>query len=189
MPAATGLRAKPARLLITAALLVSLVLALSFVALHRFRDLRGAAVDPVADPLTDEQAKLQVLEPAGEIVGTGKLSGVSASYLLMSCKNVDEPPYQGAIYLNFDVPGVMQTPQYFGAIAKAMAGRGWTEAIRPSRHPGGRTFTRDGVTVIFFRNSDRDDRGTMQIYGECRDVTDHRNDPTGWVDVTAALPR
>lgn len=189
MPAATRLRSRPAVLLIGAALLVSLVLGLSFVAMHRFRDLRGEAVDPVAYPLTDEQAKLQVLEPAREIAGTGRLKNVSASYLLMSCKNADEPPYQGAVYLNFDVPGVMDTPQYFGSIAAAMTAKGWTEAMPPSRHPGGRTFTRNGVTAIYFRTSDHADRATMQLYGECRDTTDHRSDATGWVDVTAALPR
>lgn len=189
MPAATGLRSRPAVLLIAAALLVSLVLGLSFVALHRFRDLRGAAVDPVAQPLTDEQAKTQVLEPAREIVGTGRLSGVSASYLLMSCTNTDEPPYQGAIYLNFTVPGVLETPKYFGSIAAAMAAKGWIEGLPPNRHPGGRTFTRNGVTVIYFRTDDHTDRATMQIYGECRDTTDHRMDATGWVDITAAVAR
>ncbi len=70
-----------------------------------------------------------------------------------------------------------------------MTARGWTEGLPPNRHPGGRTFTRDGVTVIYFRNDDRSNRATMQIYGECRNVTDHRTDTTGWVDVTAALPR
>ncbi|TDO12242.1 hypothetical protein EV580_3968 [Mycobacterium sp. BK086] len=177
------LRSKPAVLLIAAALLTSLVLGVSFVALHQFRDLRGAAVDPVARPLTDEQAKLQVLQPAQEIAGAGHLKGVSASYLLMSCASADEPPYQGAIYLNFDVPGVMDTPRYFASIAAALTAKGWTEAMPPARHPGGRTFTRDGVTVIFFRNDDQTNRATMQIYGECRNTTDHRRDPTGWVGV------
>ncbi|WP_445165300.1 hypothetical protein ACTXG7_15345 [Mycolicibacterium sp. Dal123E01] len=188
MPAATDLRSTPARLLIAAALLVSLVFGVGLVAIHQFWDLRGAAVDPVAHPLTDEQAKLQVVEPAGEIVSIGTLKNVSASYLLMSCKNADEPPYQGAIYLNFDVPNVLDTPRYFASIAAAMAAKGWTEGIPPGRNPGGRTFTRNGVTAIYFRDSDKTDRATMQIYGECRDTTDHRSDTTGWVDVTGALP-
>jgi hypothetical protein len=106
----------------------------------------------------------------------------------MSCTNADDPPYQGAIYLNFDVPGAMDTPRYFGSIAAAMTTKGWTEAMRPSGHPGGRTFTRNGVTVIYFRDTDQDDRATMQIYGECRVTTDHRADATGWVDVTGSLP-
>ncbi|WP_431231942.1 hypothetical protein ACQ856_20885 [Mycolicibacterium psychrotolerans] len=187
MPAATALRSRPAVLLIAAALLVSLILGLTFVALHHFRDLRGAAVDPVAQPLTDDQARAQVLGPAREIADT--LTSVSASYLLMSCANADEPPYQGAIYLNFDVPGVLETPRYFDTIATAMKTAGWAEAMPPNRHPGGRTFTRDGVTVVYFRNDDHSNRATMQIYGECRNTTDHRRDATGWVDVTAALRR
>lgn len=189
MPVATALRSRSAVLLIAAALLVSLILGLSFIALHYFRDMRGAAVDPVSQPLTDEQTKAQVLGPAREVVGAGQLRSVSASYLLMSCKNADEPPYQGAIYLNFDMPDVLATPKYFDSLATEMTSRGWTEATPPNRHPGGRTFTRDGVTVIYFRNDDQSNRATMQIYGECRDTTDHRRDTTGWVDVTAALPR
>ncbi|GAY16926.1 hypothetical protein [Mycobacterium sp. shizuoka-1] len=189
MPAATGLRSRPAVLLIAAALLVSLVLGVSFVAVHRFREMRGAAVDPVADPLTDEQTRLQVLGPARDVVGAGRLTGVSAGYLLMSCTNADAPPYQGAVYLNFDVPSVLDTPKYFAAIAAAMTARGWTEQMPANRHPGGRTLTRDGVTIIYFRTADHTDRATMQIYGECRNTTDHRTDTTGWVDVTAALPR
>ncbi|AKK30601.1 hypothetical protein AB431_16550 [Mycobacterium sp. EPa45] len=151
--------------------------------------MRGAAVDPVAQPLTDEQAKAQVLGPAREVVGAGQLKGVSASYLLVSCKNADEPPYQGAIYLNFDVPDVLATPKYFDSLATTMAADGWTEGMPPNRHPGGHTFTRDGVIVIYFRNDDRSNRATMQIYGECRNTTDHRRDTTGWIDVTPALPR
>ena len=187
MPAATGLRSRPAVLLIAAALLTALVLGLSYVALHRFREMRGEAVDPVAQPLSDEQSRQQVVTPAREIVAAAGLQAVSASYLLMSCESGDAPPYQGAIYLNFDVPGVLATPKYFRSIGAALTARGWAEAMPPNRHPGGSAFTRGGVTVIFYRNSDLADRATMQIYGQCRNTTDHRADPTGWVDITGAL--
>ncbi|MGY4709373.1 hypothetical protein ACXDF8_07435 [Mycolicibacterium sp. CBM1] len=189
MPAPPGLRSRPAVLLIAAALLISLVMGLSFIALHRFRELRGPAVEPVADPLSDEQSRLQVVTPAREIVAGRALARVSASYLLVSCKNADDPPYQGAIYLNFDAPAVTETPRFFRSLASSMTARGWTEGLAPNRHPGGRTFTRDGVAVIFYRNPDLVDRATMQIYGQCRNTTDHRMDTTGWVDVTADLTR
>lgn len=185
----TWLRSRPAVLLIAAALAICLVLGGSFLVLQRFRETRGAAVEPVAHPLSDEQSKSQVLGPARDIVAAGELRGASGTYILMSCENTTDPPYQGAIYLNFDVPGVMETPAYFRAIAAALTARGFTEAMPPNRHPGGRTFARDGVTVIFYRNDDTSTRGTMQIYGECRNVTDHRLDLTGWVDITPALPR
>jgi hypothetical protein len=185
----TWLRSRPAALLIAAALILCLVLGLSFLALQRFREMRGAAVEPVANPLTDQQSKSQVLEPARDIVAAGDLNGVSGTYILMSCKSEDDPPYQGAIYLNFDVPGVLETPKFFRAIASAMTARGFKEGASPNRHPGGRTFTKDGVTVIYYRNDDTSTRGTMQIYGACRNVTDHRLDATGWVDITPALRR
>ncbi len=100
-----------------------------------------------------------------------------------------QPPDQGAIYLNFDVPGVLDTPKYFRSIRAALAAGGWAEAMPPNPHPGGATFARNGVTVIFYRNSDLADRATMQIYGQCRDTSDHRADRTGWVDITAARHR
>ena len=185
----TWLRSRPAVLLIAAALTLCLVLGLSYIALHRFREMRGAAVEPVANPLTDEQSKSQVLNPARDVVAAGDLKGVSGTYILMSCENTTDPPYQGAVYLNFDVPGVLETPKYFRSIAAVLTARGFKEGMPPNRHPGGHTFTRDGVTVIFYRNDDKSTRGTMQIYGECRNVTDHRLDPTGWVDITPALGR
>ncbi|BBZ76102.1 putative lipoprotein LppJ [Mycolicibacterium anyangense] len=187
MSTSSTLRSGPAILLIAAALGMSLVLGISYLVLHTFRESRGAAVEPVAHPMTDVQSKAQVLGPARDIVSAGRLSGASGTYLLMSCQNADDPPYQGAIYLNFDVPGVMGTPKFFAAIAAAMRAEGWQEALPPNRHPGGRALTREGVTIIYFRNDDTSTRGTMQIYGECRNVTDHRLDTTGWVDITPEL--
>ena len=183
------LRSRPAVVLIATALALCLLLGLSFIALHRFREMRGAAVEPVAHPLTDEQSKSQVLEPARDIVAAAHLTGVSGTYLLMSCESSADPPYQGAVYLNFDVPGVLETPKFFTAIAAAMTARGFTEGMPPNRHPGGRTFTNNGVTVMYYRNDDKATRGAMQIYGECRNVTDHRLDVTGWADITPALVR
>lgn len=187
MSVSSTLRSRPVVLLIAATLAMSLVLGVTYLLLHTFRESRGAAVEPVAHPLTDDQSRAQVLGPARDIVTAGRLTGVSGTYLLMSCQNADDPPYQGAVYLNFDVPGVMGTPRFFAAIAAAMRARGWQEALPPNRHPGGHALTRDGVTILYFRNDDTSARGTMQIYGECRNVTDHRLDTTGWADITAEL--
>ena len=47
----------------------------------------------------------------------------------------------------------------------------------------GRKLTRDGVTTTFQRNVDKADFGTMRIYGECRNMADHRNDNPAWTDI------
>lgn len=181
------LRSKPVVLLIAAALTLSLVLGAGFIALHRLRELRGAAVELPANPLSDEQARQQVIEPARQFVQVGKLARPSADYLLLSCAGEDQPPYQGTVYLNFDVPALREIPRYFDDIAAAMTARGWTEGLAPNRQPSGRTLTKGGVTARYYRNPDLPGRGTLQIYGECRVVADHRADPTGWVDVSREL--
>lgn len=136
------LRSRSATALVTAALLTSLVLGVAFVVTHRIYDLRGAAMRPV-EPLTDAQSRQQVLEPARQFVAAG-LTSPSASYLLMSCTSDEEPPYQGTVYLNFDVPGMAETPAYFRRIAADMKARGWHEGLRPNRHPGGGPWPRTG---------------------------------------------
>lgn len=185
----THLRSKPAVLLIAAALLTSLTLGIAFVVAHRIYDLRGVAVEAPAVPLTDDEARGQVLEPARQFVEAGRLRASSASYLLMSCSGDDQPPYQGTVYLDFDVPTITETPALFRAIAAGMKNRGWDEGLPPTRHPGGRTLAKDGLTAIYYRHPDLPRRGVLKIYGECRTVTDHRFDSTGFVDVTAALRR
>ena len=47
------LRSRPVLLLIAGTLLVSLILGAAFIKLHRTEDLRGAAVQRPAHPLTD----------------------------------------------------------------------------------------------------------------------------------------
>lgn len=181
------LRSRTVTLLTAAALLTSLTLGIAFVAAHRVYDLRGAAVDAPAVPLTADEARRQVLDQARQFVGAGRLEAPSASYLLMSCGSEDGPPYQGSVYLTFDVPSITETPAYFRTIAAAMKARGWNEGLPPKRFPGGRTLAKDGSSALYHRHPDLPGRGLLKIYGPCRTVTDHRLDTTGFVDVTAAL--
>ena len=94
------------------------------------------------DPLSDAQSRQQVLEPARQFVAAG-LQSPSASYLLMSCTNDEEPLYQGSVYLNFDVPSITETPAYFRRIAAAMTARVGTRGSRPIATLG-RTLARTG---------------------------------------------
>lgn len=180
------LRSRSAVGLIAAALLTSLVLGVAFVAVHRIYDLRGTAAAPVA-PLTDEQTRQQVIEPARLFVGAGGLRAANGTYTLMPCAAEDRPPYQGSVYLNFDVPSVTETPAFFRRIAAEMTARGWSEGLPPNHHPGGRTLGKDGVSAIYYRHPDVPGRGVLQIYGECRNLTDHSVDGSGFIDITGQL--
>lgn len=180
----TLLRSRPAVWTLAGALLALLILGVAVVLTHRVYD-RPAAESVV--PLTDEQSRRQVVEVARQFASAGKLEAPTAEYLLVSCSSEDQPPYQGIVYMSFDVPRVAETAAYFDEIQQAMAAAGWREGEPPGRHPGGRTLAKDGLVAIYHRHRDLAGRGELQIFGECRNVTDHRFDAPGFVDVTGEL--
>lgn len=183
----SALRSRPALLLLTAALLLSLVAGSTFIALHRTKDIRGAAVERPAHPLSDEQSKEQVMGTARQFIAAGRFTGATGSYILMPCVESDEPIYQGALYVNFDLPSIREIPAFFREIARNLYAGGWREGVPPGHHPGGKTLSRAGVAAVYYRHPDVPGRGVLQIYGECRNVADHRQDTTGFIDVSREL--
>ena len=113
----------------------------------------------------------------------------SAGYLLMSCKNQNDPPYQGAIYLTFTLPAGARPDTYFKTIATTLVTQGWAEGLPPNEHMFGRTVSKDAVTAIIYPHGDDPGLGVLRAYGECRDVNDHRSDASGWIDITNQFPR
>jgi hypothetical protein len=183
---ADRLRSRPFPQLIAASLLMSLVLGATFITMHRIYDLRGPAVEaPV--PLTDEQTEAQVLEPARQIVGAARLTAATGTYIPISCAAEDAPPYQGSAYLTFDLPTITETPAFLRAMTNVLTARGWTVGLPPSHHPGGLTLSKDGVTAVFHRHPDIPRRGVLRLWGQCRNMTDHRLEPGGFVDISESL--
>jgi hypothetical protein len=174
--------------LIAAALAMSLILGTGFLLIQYFRPPVGS-LDHPAQPLTDTQAMAQVMRPAREITTTAQLQAATGGYLLMSCTDLHHPPYQGAVFMNFQLPSAGKNDMllYFRKIADALVANGWTEGLPPNQHLLGHTLTKHGVTAIFYPNPDRASFGIMQLYGECRDMTDHANDTSAWTDITGQL--
>ena len=175
-------RVGPSRsvLLLLLALTVAVAAGVVFLVLRS----NGGALDHPANPLNDEQTRAQVVEPAKQIVVVAKLQDAVGGYILMSCKNQTDPPYQGAIYLTFDLP---KSLDYFYQIAGTMVAHGWQKGLPPSQYLFGATVYKDGVTAILYRDPDRRTSGIMKMYGECRNTANHRNDTTGWTDITDQL--
>lgn len=176
------LRFPRSAVLVLAALVVVLVVASG---VERFIDRRAGEVHLQGEPMTDAQAADQVLASAKQIVGTAKLQNATGGYAFVSCKNANEPPYQVAAYLNFRLPQ-NNSVKYLRDVAASMAANGWTLAQTMGEHFG-QKLTKDGVTAIFYRNGADTDFATMRLYGECRNVADHRNDNPAWREVTDQL--
>jgi hypothetical protein len=180
-------RPRSLRFVTAAALTVSLLLAGAVLLVGRLHSLPSDSLDHPANPVTDEQSEAQVIEPAKQIVTLTGLQTASAGYLLMSCKDRDDPPYQGAIYLTFTLPTGIRADTYLQTIASTLRSDGWTAGIPPNNHVFAEIFSKDAVTLTIYRDSDDPNHGALRLYGQCRNMDNHRNDKTTWIDITDQL--
>lgn len=172
------IRSPQSRALLAAALVMSLVLAAAFVVVDR----AGRAHPPRHAPLTDAQAAAQVVASAKQIVAAAHLDDTSGGYTFVSCSDETDPPYQAVFHLNFGVPQTNWV-RYLREVATAMVADGWHLAPVPAEHFGHK-LTREGITAVFHRNVEDPRFATMRLYGECRNITDHRADNPAWTDIS-----
>jgi hypothetical protein len=165
----------------------ALVLGGAFLAVGRLHSSAADALEHPSRTATDEQSKTEVVDQARLIVAIGALQNATAGYLLMSCKDRDDPPYQGAVYMDFAAPADARADKYFRTIAAVMVARGWIERVPPNGFLFGRMLSKDGVTAILYQDSDSAKHGVARIYGQCRNMNNHRGDSTAWIDVTDQL--
>ncbi|MDT5016472.1 MAG: hypothetical protein QOD39_2632, partial [Mycobacterium sp.] len=117
---------------------------------------------------------------AREIVAATRLQEATGGYTFVSCVNETDPPYQAAFYMNFLLPQ-NNSVRFLRDVASAMIADGWTSPTTGEQ--ASQKLTKNGVTSMFQRNSDRAGFAIMRIYGECRNMTDHRNDNPAWTEV------
>ncbi|WP_099041509.1 hypothetical protein [Mycobacterium neglectum] len=173
------IRTPPTRRLLWAALVLSLVLGVVLVVVDR---QEAGAADQVGVALTDEQAVEQVVGSARKIVAAARLRDAAGSYSFVPCETESGPPYQAALYMSFTL---LQRDwvRYLNEVASAMIADGWTDAPTKAEHFG-RKLTGGGVTAVLQRNLDVPGNATMRLYGECRNISDHRNDDPAWTEVS-----
>ena len=180
------LRSSVVKVLLAGALTVSLVLG-AFTLWINSRGPAAAGLDRPAVPLTDDQSRAQVVGSARQLVTLADLPRATGGYTLLSCKNENEPPYQGAADIHFELPS--NAVGYFEKFAATLLAHGWQEGLPPNHRVVGKTLSKDGVTAIAYRDNDIRRLGIMKIYGECRNITNHRIDTAAWTDITDQLGR
>jgi len=174
-----------ARTVLAAALSTAVLVGAAFLVINRLHSSAGNVAEHPGPAATDAQTQSEVVEQAKDIVAVAALQQPTASYLLMSCKDNDNPPYQGAIYLDFQLPPDISADEYFRTIAAAMVAHGWREGLPPNQHIFGRNLSKDGVNAILYPDRDSTTHGVGRIYGQCHDMNSHR--AAAWVDVTDRL--
>jgi hypothetical protein len=182
---ASGFGAPAARVLTAAVVSTAVIVGGAFLAINRLHSSAANAVEHPGPPASDAQTQSEVVDQAKDIVAIAALRQPTAGYLLMSCKDHDNPPYQGAVYLDFVVPTDVSADQYFRTIAAAMVAHGWRERLPLNQHMFGRNLSKDGVNAILYPDLDSTTHGVGRIYGQCHDMNSHRG--VEWVDVTDRL--
>ena len=184
----SGLRSPAARALTLVILSTALIVGGVYLAVDRLHAKASDAVEHPGPAATDAQTQTEMVQHARDIVAIAGLRQPTAAYLLMSCKNRDDPPYQGAVYLDFQLPTDVNPDQYFRTVSTAMVARGWREGPPPNQHMFGRNLSKDGVNAILYPDSGTSTHGVARIYGQCHNMTDHRGAKADWIDITDRLP-
>jgi len=181
----SSVRSPAGRALVAVVLFTVVVVGGVFLVVNRLYSSAAHAVEHPGPAATDAQTQSEVVDQAKDIVAIAALQQPTAGYLLMSCKDHDNPPYQGAVYLDFQLPPDVGADQYFRTIAAAMVAHGWREGLPPNQHMFGRNLSKDGVNAILYPDRDSTTHGVGRIYGQCHDMNSHRG--ADWVDVTDRL--
>ncbi|WNG87777.1 hypothetical protein C6A87_000300 [Mycobacterium sp. ITM-2016-00317] len=138
---------------------------------------------PSVPPPTDQQSRAQVVDIAKEVVRAANLRVTYASFQWEWCDDQGEPPYHGRVDLAFETPVDRSVSRQ---IAEALAGQpGWAPGPPPGSQPAGDAVHK-GAVMVLVGPGHYPDRGAVEIYGECRNTNDHRDD-TELTDITTEI--
>ncbi|UGT95018.1 hypothetical protein KN246_16715 [Mycobacterium intracellulare] len=140
--------------------------------------------EDTAHPMSDDQTKAQVIEPAKQIVAAAKLEGVSGAFSFASCNDQGDPPFQGTVTLSFLIHG--DPDAYFQQVRAAMIAQGWNEGAPPGQHYHGASLNKDGVAAsISYMPSDHA-YGQIIFDGQCRNMGNHKGEGQ-WTNINDQL--
>ncbi|MEH3141346.1 MAG: hypothetical protein PGN37_14445 [Mycobacterium kyogaense] len=135
-----------------------------------------ASAGPTAQGLPDDQARAQVVDAARDIARAANLRVTYATFEWEWCNDQGEPPYHGRVDVAYEVPQGTDSATMAKQVAATAAQQpGWAPGPPPGLNPYGEVVHKGGVMAIASVGN-YPERGSLQIFGECRNMTDHRDD-------------
>jgi hypothetical protein len=131
--------------------------------------------DEPENPLTDEQTMAQVIDPAKEIVHAVTLHDVTGGFSYGSCNDQGDPPFQGRVEVAFKLPPG-DPGEVYQQVTDAMVRLGWNTGAPAGQKVYGVGLNRDGVMATVGPRAIDPGYGSLQLYGECRNMGEHGND-------------
>ena len=125
----------------------------------------------VANPMTPEQSKAQVIDAARDIVGILDLPVQSAYFWRSSCNDQGDPPFQGSMRIAYPLaPSLEASKTQISQWVEILRTKGWT-APGPDFHTHATALMKNGVSATFGPQAVGDSTNDFELLGECRDVT------------------
>jgi hypothetical protein len=139
------------------------------------------------ETLSDQDAMKQVVDPGNAMVKVAGLQDVSGGFAFEACNDQGEPPYRGRLDMGFRIPDDTEPKKYFQQIATTIVqeGVGWYDGPPPGKNPFGTVVHTDTVFAVIGQNPSAREDGYVHIFGECRNMADHRDGSS--VNVTDQL--
>lgn len=125
----------------------------------------------VANPMTPEQSKAQVVDAAKEIVGILQVPVQSAYFRRSSCNDQGDPPFQGSMMIAYPLaPSADASKAQIAQWVQILRAKGWTDP-GPDFHTHGTALMKNGVSATFWGQGAGDSTQGIELLGECRDAT------------------
>ncbi len=133
----------------------------------------GRAGEP-SSPLTPEQSRAQVLEAAREIVAGLDVPVLEAYFWRSGCGDRGGPPFRGEIRIAYPRAAPEADPAAeLDAMIERLADSGWHPD--PDFRSHSPAVSRDGVVVVFRKQTPGIAVRNIYVVGQCRDVAPERH--------------
>ena len=127
--------------------------------------------DGVSNPITPEQSRAQVIDAAKEIAGILNLQVIEPAYFWhSSCNDQGDAPFRGEMRIPYPLAASFEASDAEVAqMIQRLQTKGWT--TDPGANTHGRAVTKNDVSAIFYPQNAIDETRSINLSGECRDVT------------------
>jgi hypothetical protein len=124
----------------------------------------------VAQPLTPEQSKAQVVDAANDIVRTSQVKVNEANFMRSSCNDQGDAPFRGGVNIFYARPASFADADAdVERMTQRLQAEGWTTDTDFKSH--GTVLKKNGVNAVFYPANASSAQGNIELFGECRDVT------------------
>jgi hypothetical protein len=143
--------------------------------------------DGVSNPITPEQSKAQVIDAATEIVGTLNLQVIEPAFWHASCNDQGDAPFRGQMRIGYPLASSFDASDAEVAqMVKNLQTKGWT--TNSDFHSHGATLKKNGVVAVLGPQSAGDSTRSLELFGECRDMTTTKDTKGSTEIVNLATP-